>query len=361
MKGELCIIMKKVNKKLIALGLLIISLLFIAPTERVNAAGSNSKHKVFILAGQSNMAGCGMNHELSAEYLGEVEKVKIYAEGTVESSLKGTWSTLRPGFGSGSGCFGPELTFGKEISKAYPDCEILLIKCGWSGTSLQGDWRPPSAGGATGPLYKNLIETVNKALGALDKSIDYEFAGMCWMQGESDACNIFPAKEYEENLTAFINDVRKELNAPTMPFVIAMIDDSDAWIENAIVRQAQIDVANKVDNVYIFDTKDYDTDGMHYKTQGILDMGYDFAKAIISAGGAPSKIVYGDVNGDGKFDSLDYATVKKYLLGMMDGFTYSDGYKAADVNGDGTINSIDLALIKSRLLGLIDKFPVENK
>ncbi len=332
---------------------------FAAPTERIYASNS-TKHKVFILAGQSNMAGCGMNHELSAEYLGEQERVRIYAEGTVEASLKGTWSTLKPGFGSGSGCFGPELTFGREISKAYPDCEILLIKCGWSGTSLQGDWRPPSAGGATGPLYKNLIETVNKAIGALDKSIDYEFAGMCWMQGESDACNIYPAREYEENLTAFINDVRKELNAPTMPFVIAMIDDSDAWVENAIVRQAQINVANKVPYVYIFDTKDYDTDGMHYKTQGILDMGYDFAKAIIAAGDVPSEIIYGDVNGDGKFDSIDYATVKMYLLGMIDGFTYSKGFKAVDVNGDENINSIDVALMKSRILGIINKFPVEN-
>lgn len=353
--------MKKVNVNFIGIGLMILSLLLAAPIERVYGASTSSKHKVFIMAGQSNMAGCGMNHELSAEFLGEQEKVKIYAEGTVEASLKGKWSTLKPGFGSGSGCFGPELTFGIDISKAYPDSEILLIKCGWSGTSLQGDWRSPSAGGATGVLYENLIDTVNKALGELDKSIDYELAGMCWMQGESDACNIFPAKEYEENLTAFINDVRDELNAPTMPFVIAMIDDSDAWVEYEIVRQAQIDVSNKVPFVYIFDTKDYDTDGMHYKTQGILDMGSDFAKAIITAGSdTPSNIVYGDVNGDGNFNAIDFANVRMYLLGLSDGFTYSEGKKAADVNGDGNVDAIDFALMRSKLLGLLDKFPVEK-
>ena len=347
--------MKKLN--LIVIGLLIIPLLFVAPTERVYGA---SNYKVFILAGQSNMAGCGMNHELSSEYLGAQEKVKIYAEGTVEANLKGAWSTLKPGFGSGSGCFGPELTFGRDISKAYPDSEILLIKCGWSGTSLQGDWRPPSAGGTTGALYKNLVETVNKALGALDKSIGYELAGMCWMQGESDACNIYPAKEYEDSLTAFIGDVRKEFNAPEMPFIIAMIDDSDVWIENAIVRQAQINISNKVPNVGIFDTKDYDTDGTHYKTQGILDMGSDFAKAIIGGGvTTPSKIVYGDANGDGSFNALDFAAVRMYLLGLTDGFTYSEGEKAADVNGDGNVNAIDFAHMRSRLLGLVDKFPVE--
>jgi len=112
------------------------------------AQGSSSKHKVYILAGQSNMAGVGMNHELPSELLEVQENVKIYAEGTVESSLKKVWSPLRPGFGAGSGAFGPELTFGRDIAKIYPDSQIFLIKCGWSGTSLQGDWRPPSAGGA---------------------------------------------------------------------------------------------------------------------------------------------------------------------------------------------------------------------
>lgn len=354
-KRELCVNMKKIN--LIVISLLLIPLLFVAPTERVYGASS---YKVFILAGQSNMAGCGMNHELSAEYLGSQERVKIYAEGTVEASLKGAWHTLKPGFGSGSGCFGPELTFGIDITKAYPDSEILLIKCGWSGTSLQGDWRPPSAGGATGPLYKNLVETVNNALGSLDKSINYELAGMCWMQGESDACNIYPANEYEDSLTAFIDDVRKEFNAPEMPFIIAMIDDSDVWVENAIVRQAQINISNKVPNVGIFDTKDYDTDGTHYRTQGILDMGSDFAKAIVGGSTPPSKTVYGDVNGDNVFDSIDISMLRKYLLGMIDSFSYSGGYNAADVNGDGDVDSIDFACIRSVLLGIIDKFPVEK-
>lgn len=353
--------MKKNKLNSILIGLLMIPLLFTVPTERVYGAGSSSKHKVFILAGQSNMAGCGMNHELSSEYLGEVDRVKIYADGTIDAPLKGIWSTLKPGFGSGSGCFGPELTFGMDISKAYPDSEILLIKCGWSGTSLQGDWRPPSAGGATGPLYTNLIETVNKALAALDKSIDYEFAGMCWMQGESDACNIYPARDYEENLTAFINDVRKEFNAPTMPFVIAMIDDSDAWVENAIVREAQVNISKKVPNVFIFDTKDYDTDGMHYKTQGIIDMGFDFAKAIIEGGAVnPPAFVYGDVNGDGTFDSLDFATFRKYLAGLIKEFPYSEAYKAADVNGDGNVDSLDFAFMRSKLLGKITEFPTEK-
>jgi len=339
----------------------LVPLIFSVSSKEVYSASTSSKQKVYILAGQSNMAGVGMNHELSEEYLGVQERVKIYVEGTAESSVKGVWSSLEPGFGSGGGCFGPELSFGIDISKAYPESEILIIKCGWSGTSLQGDWRPPSAGGTTGELYNNLIDTVDKALGALDPSVDYELSGMCWMQGESDACNIYPANEYESSLTAFINDVRQEFDAPSLPFVIAMIDDSDVWIENEIVRQAEINISENVPNVEIFDTKDYETDGTHYKTQGILDLGFDFAKALSNGLTTnPSEIIYGDANGDKSFNALDFAEVRMYLLGLTDGFTYSEGKKTADVNGDGDVNAIDFAYLRSRLLGLIDKFPIEQ-
>ena len=351
---------KKSNLYLGVLYFLLVSLSLFVPSEKVYGENSNpSNYKVFVLAGQSNMAGVGMNHELPTKYLDVQENVKIYAEGTVESSLKGAWSQLRPGFGSGSGCFGPELTFGRDMSAKYPDSQIFLIKCGWSGTSLQGDWRPPSAGGTTGALYTHLVATVNEALAALDKNIGYELSGMCWMQGESDACNIYPANEYESSLTAFINDVRKEFQAPAMPFIIAMIDDSDVWVENAIVRQAEINISENLPHIGIFDTKDYETDGTHYKTQGILDMGSDFAKTMISMS-TSSKIVYGDVNGDGDFNSTDYAQMRRYLLGYSDGFTYSDWKTAADVNGDGDINSNDYAFMRRRILGVIDKFPVEQ-
>lgn len=344
-------------KKTIILCLMLIPMLLFSLYERVYceagdaskplAASASSKYKVYILAGQSNMAGVGMNHELPQEYLGVQENVKIYAEGTVDASKRCTWSSLSPGFGSASGCFGPELSFGKVMTSANPEDKILLIKCGWSGTNLQNDWRPPSAGGTTGVLYKNLVETVNNALAELDPGIDYELSGMCWMQGESDACSIYPAREYEDTLTAFINDVRKEFNAPALPFIIAMIDDSDVWAEHAIVRQAEINVSRNVPNVGIFDTKDYDTDGTHYRTQGILDMGVDFAKAFLTT----TKVVSGDVNGDGKFNSLDFGALRMYLLGMINDMEYSEWKTAADLNGDNKINSIDFALMRSRLLG----------
>ena len=41
-----------------------------------------------------------------------------------------------------------------------------------------------------------------------------------------------------------------------------------------------INVSKKVPHVGIFDTKDLDTDGMHYKTAGVLEMGTLFAQTM---------------------------------------------------------------------------------
>ncbi len=73
-----------------------------------------------------------------------------------------------------------------------------------------------------------------------------------------------------------------------------------------------------------------------------------------------SKIVYGDANGDGSFNALDFAAVRMYLLGLGEGFTYSEWKTAADVSGDKNVNAIDFAYMRSKLLGLIKRFPVEQ-
>lgn len=80
-------------------------------------------------------------------------------------------------------------------------------------------------------------------------------------------------------------------------------------------------------------------------------------------GGASSvtpEFLYGDVNGDEKVNSLDFALLKQYLLEKITQFPDENGLKAADVTGDGSINSLDFAIMKQYLLGAISKFPAEK-
>lgn len=64
---------------------------------------------------------------------------------------------------------------------------------------------------------------------------------------------------------------------------------------------------------------------------------------------AADTIKYGDVNNDGVVDSIDYASVKSYLLGKG---TIAN-LKAADTNFDNAVDAIDFANLKKFLLGSI--------
>lgn len=169
---------------------------------------------------------------------------------------------------------GPEFTFGLMMDKAFEE-PILIIKAAWGGKSLHTDFRPPSAGpfvmpketqelwdkhpqgahgipkaeerakwnadkiAATGVYYRLLTEHVKKVLAdpkqvipEYDAKQGYEIAGFVWLQGFNDMVDgqIYPKQNqpdrfanYTENLAHFIRDVRKDFNAPKMPFVIGVM------------------------------------------------------------------------------------------------------------------------------------------
>lgn len=62
----------------------------------------------------------------------------------------------------------------------------------------------------------------------------------------------------------------------------------------------------------------------------------------------------GDLNDDGKVNSIDFALLRLHLLGEapLSGKALGN----ADVNGDGNVNSIDFAYVRQYLLGIISSF-----
>ena len=71
-----------------------------------------------------------------------------------------------------------------------------------------------------------------------------------------------------------------------------------------------------------------------------------------------SKVVYGDVNGDGEVDSTDLTILKRFVLRKIKQISVSE--EAVDLNGDNEINSTDVTLLKRYLLRKIRRFPVEG-
>lgn len=67
------------------------------------------------------------------------------------------------------------------------------------------------------------------------------------------------------------------------------------------------------------------------------------------------KLVYGDINSDGKFNSVDLAMMTSHLL--KKNTLSGQAFTAADISGDGQITSLDLAYITAYLLKKISAIP----
>ena len=247
--------------------------------------------KVYLLAGQSNMVGQGViegketpgtlefciENDKDGKYdfltdkrgkLAEQEDVWIYHE----RDGKVLAENLSPRFGKTDEMVGLEISFGEQIQKQEGG-QILLIKTAWGGKSLAKDFRPPSAGGETGPYYQKMVEEIHDALDNLGKYFPkyrktqgYEIAGLCWHQGWNDHVNKKFTAEYTDNLEHLISDLRAEFKTD-FPVVVAttgMAMKRDA-AERKLTKEKPIEKAQMAitkvkafkGNVAIVDTKKF--------------------------------------------------------------------------------------------------------
>lgn len=219
-----------------------------------------------------------------------------YLTGPYDGSANGEGlGKLTTGFGArgdqptkDGGKIGPEFTFGIYMEKELNE-PILIIKTAWGGRSLNTEFRPPSAGpyklpkviqdewdkhpqgahgipkledrkewqakkdAASGAFYRMMIDHVKKVLAdpkrvcpVYDPKEGYEVAGFVWLQGFNDLVDgtTYPGPDkpgrfdvYSDLLAKFIRDVRKDLSAPKMPFVIGVLGVGGES-ENEVFRKA---------------------------------------------------------------------------------------------------------------------------
>ena len=239
--------------------------------------------KVFILAGQSNMQGWTSvetfdylaDDPKTAPILKEMraddgkprvcERVWISSIGCAGDDTTEQKGKVTVGFGADRDRIGPEFTFGIYLEKLLGE-PVLLIKTSWGGKSLHTDFRPPGAGPETfndyilgqwkqrgldadkesekilkngGVYYRLMIDHVKKVLADIKRVVpEYdpkqgcELAGFLWFQGWNDYCDDWTYHDrmkpggydaYSQLLAQFIRDVRKDLAAPKMPFVIGVL------------------------------------------------------------------------------------------------------------------------------------------
>ncbi|MGE0609794.1 MAG: sialate O-acetylesterase [Pirellulales bacterium] len=248
--------------------------------------------KVFILAGQSNMEGKAPN--------------ALYDHQAADDKTKGLFAHLRQddqwivrddvfikfldrhgpltiGYGSPDRT-GAELEFGTVMGDHFEE-PVILIKAAWGGHSLYKLFRSPSAGFPAdevllrelsqaqeqvkrnndknnkddplptlddikrdyGSSYRDMLKEVQEVLtnhaelfpAIKDQAL--ELAGFVWFQGWNDQYGA--ENEYASNMKHFIQDARKDLHAPMLPFVIAAMGQNGSKPAQGpmlIVREAQL-------------------------------------------------------------------------------------------------------------------------
>lgn len=256
------------------------------------AADAPKTVKVFVLAGQSNMEGKARNTLLEYQAANAPTKElfthlrkddKWIVRDDVFIKFLERKGPLTVGYGS-PGCTGVELEFGTLMGNHFNE-PVILVKTAWGGHSLYKLFRSPSAGfPADEVLQKELaqarervtknneknkkkdplptMEDIKKDYGSSYRSMmteikmvmnDHaglfpalkgmkpELAGFVWFQGFND---IFGAEnEYASNMKHFINDVRKDLNSPKLPFVIGALGQNGSKPATGgmlVVREAQL-------------------------------------------------------------------------------------------------------------------------
>lgn len=190
---------------------------------------------LWIMAGQSNMEGCGKLIEceppqegVSCFYLGDrwgiAEDPLCWLNDSIDPVHRVTPTPQHPEIGDivarqnrfrGASLGVP---FAKELLR-HTGVPVGLIMCAHGGTSME-QWDPGRPGETGTTLYSAMIRKVRKLGGKVK--------GLLWYQGESDADEL-AAPFYRERTKSFVEALRRDIGDPGLPFVYAQLSVVYAW------------------------------------------------------------------------------------------------------------------------------------
>ena len=216
---------------------------------------------LWILAGQSNMDGCGKlinleppNRMVHALYYNEtwgiakdplcivvdsIDPVHWPTPDPAEIETHRQWDRDFREIGASLG-----VRFGKDLYKAT-GVPVGLLVCPHGGTSLE-QWSPKLKSEGGNSFYGSMLRRVNESGGKV--------AGCLWYQGESDALGPAQGVGYKDDFRFLIESMRADLGFPKMPFIYVQLalffgDDAasrDGWNR---VQRDQLAIEKEMPNL----------------------------------------------------------------------------------------------------------------
>lgn len=232
---------------------------FDAISQTVNAS---KPMELYLLIGQSNMAGRGTVDAQS----------QITSDAILMLDKTNNWVLAKDPlhFDRSSAGVGPGISFAQTMLQDKKNTQIGLIPCAWGGSPIKV-WQPGAK------YFENFPydEAIQRAKIAMQKGV---LKGILWHQGES---NNDPKKvaAYLEKLKMLIGNLRRDLNAPNLPFVAGEIGyfNKENYI-NEIINK----LPEEVENTAVVSAKDLTDRGdhLHFDTASARELGKRYASAM---------------------------------------------------------------------------------
>ena len=247
---------------------LLLGLLLFAPAFAAEPP-SREKFHLFLLVGQSNMAGRGV---VEAQDKQPHPRILMFTKGNRWAPAIDPLHFDKSVAGVGLG-----KTFALQLVKENPDIVIGLIPCAAGGSPIDS-WTPGGYHSQTkSHPYDDAIQRTKLAMK------DGVLQGVLWHQGESDSRS-GRAEVYEKKLHQMIARFRKEFDSPKLPFIAGQmgIFAERPWSDaKKKVDAAHRELPKKVSHTAFVPANGlkHKGDKIHFDSASFREFGKRYAKA----------------------------------------------------------------------------------
>jgi len=224
----------------------------------------DSNFHIYLLVGQSNMAGRGTS---------DAESKIINPQIWMLDSLNHWVPAIDPVHYDKpkSAGVGPAIGFTKEMMGNNKKIRIGLVPCAWGGSPIKA-WEPGAVYLKVAHPYDDAIKRVKLAM---QQGI---LKGILWHQGESDNDSIHAAR-YMDKLQTLIARFRTDLQQPALPFVAGEIGyfNKTDYI-NGVINQLPAHASHTA--VVSAKGLTHRGDSLHFDTPSARELGKRYAQRM---------------------------------------------------------------------------------
>lgn len=234
---------------------------------------SKENFHIYIMAGQSNMAGRGIISPSDTISSPRILVLNTDHKWVFAKEPLHHYEPTRTGLDCG-------LSFGKKLAGSLSDkITIGIVPCAIGGSSIE-QWLYDST-------YRNVALYTNFKTKIEEAKKSGVIKGILWHQGESNS-GIKSYPLFKSRLKECIEKMRKDIGNASLPFYAGLLGSflkSNEFPKSKEVNSDLRSLSLEIKNMYIIETSDLKpkSDTIHFDSPSQREMGRRFAKSILQS------------------------------------------------------------------------------